>query len=183
MKNLSGKVAAFLLIAILSCSQARAQQLSADERKLIDYIDAHQMEAVALLENVTNIMSPTEDLAGVKQVGAVFQRELESLGMTARWVEMPAEMRRAGHLVAATRGTKGKRVLLLGHLDTVLSGERFRREGGRAYGTGASDMKGGDVILLYALKALHAAGALKDARVTVVLTGDEESAGDPAEVS
>ncbi len=183
MKNLTGKVAAFLLLAILSNSQARAQHLSADEQKIVDYIDAHQSDAVTLLENVINIMSPTENLAGVRQVGAVFERELGSLGMTARWVDMPAGMKRAGHLVAATRGIKGRRVLLLGHLDTVLNGEKFRREGGRAYGTGASDMKAGDVILLYGLKALHAAGALSDARVTVVLTGDEESAGTPADVS
>ena len=183
MKNLTGKVAAFLLITTLSCSQARGQHLSADERKIINYIDAHKADAVALLENVVNIMSPTENLAGVKQVGAVFKKELESLGMTARWIDMPAEMKRAGHLAGATGGTKGKRVLLLGHLDTVLSGEKFRREGERAYGTGASDMKAGDVILLYALKALQAAGALKDARVTVMLTGDEESAGTPPEIS
>lgn len=183
MKNLCGRVVACLLVAIISCSAARAQRLSADEQKIIAFVEAQQGEGVALLDNVTDIMSPTENLAGVRQVGAVFQKEFESLGMNARWIEMPAEMKRAGHLVAATRGTKGKRVLLLGHIDTVLSGEKFRREGGRAYGTGTSDMKAGNVILLYALKALHAAGALKDARVTVMLTGDEESAGSPAEIS
>jgi glutamate carboxypeptidase len=108
---------------------------------------------------------------------------LDSIGVKARWIDMPAEMKRAGHLVAATGDTRGKRVLLLGHIDTVLSGERFRRDGDRAYGTGVADMKAGDVILLQALKALHSAGALKDARVTVVLTGDEESAGSPVEIS
>jgi glutamate carboxypeptidase len=44
-------------------------------------------------------------------------------------------------------------------------------------------MKGGAVVLLYALKALHAAGALKDARIKVMYTGDEESAGLPLEIS
>ena len=92
---------------------------------------------------------------------------------------MPAEMKRAGHLLASTKGTRGKRILLLGHIDTVLRGEKFRREGKRAFGTGSSDMKAGDVVLLYALKALHATGALKDARITVMLTGDEESVGRP----
>lgn len=183
MKNASVKVTTCFLIAVIFCSPARAQRLSAAEQKVVAYVDAQRGEAVALLENVTNIMSPTENLAGVRQVGTVFRKEFESLGMSARWVEMPAEMKRAGHLVASTRGTKGKRVLLLGHLDTVLSGEKFRPEGGRAYGTGTSDMKAGNVILLYALKALHAAGALGDARITVMLTGDEESAGAPAEIS
>ena len=183
MKNPGGKIAALLLVAALFCPQARAQQLSPEERKIVSHVEAQRGDAVALLKEVVDVMSPTEDLAGVKQVGASFKRELDSIGMRARWIDMPAEMRRAGHLVAATGGARGKRVLLLGHLDTVLSGERFRRDGDRAYGTGVSDMKAGNVILLYALKALHAAAALKDARVTVVLTGDEESAGSPVEVS
>ena len=92
-------------------------------------------------------------------------------------------MKRAGHLVAQSGGRSGKRLLLLGHLDTVLSGERFRRDGTRAYGTGAADMKGGAVVMLQALKALHAAGALEDRRITVMLTGDEEDAGMPLAVS
>jgi len=173
---------AFVFIA-LSFTLSDAQKLSGDEQKVIDYIDAHMGEAVSTLEKVVNIESPSEDIAGVKQVGSIFKREFESLGLTARWIDMPAEMKRAGHLVASTKGTKGKRVLLLGHIDTVLRGEKFRREGDKAFGTGSSDMKAGDVVLLYALKALHATGALKDTRITVMLTGDEESAGHPIEIS
>ena len=107
-----------------------------------------------------DIESPTENLAGVRAVGDAFAAELRAIGFGTRWVEMPAEMKRAGHLVAETGGTRGKRLLLLGHLDTVLAGERFRREGTRAFGTGTADMKGGAVVMLQALKALHAAGAL-----------------------
>src|SRR5258705_302685 len=44
-------------------------------------------------------------------------------------------------------------------------------------------MKGGDVVLLYALKALADVGALKDTRIIVMLTGDEEAAGRPVEKS
>lgn len=171
---------AFVFVA-LSFASSHAQRISADEQKIMEYVDAHVGEAIGTLESIVNIESPSEDMAGVKQVGMVFKRELESLGMTARWIDMPAEMKRAGHLVAATQGTKGKRVLLLGHIDTVLRGEKFRREGKRAFGTGSSDMKAGDVVLLYALKALHAAGALKDTRITVMFTGDEESVGRPIE--
>jgi len=92
-------------------------------------------------------------------------------------------MKRAGHVVAESGGTRGKRLLLLGHVDTVLSGEKFRREGARAFGTGTSDMKGGAVVMVQALKALHAASALKDRRITVMLTGDEEDAGLPLTAS
>ena len=172
-----------IILLILSATLIHAQKISAEEQKLVDYIDAHTNEAVALLEKTVNIESPTENLAGVKQVGAVFQAGLESLGFTAKWINMPPEMKRAGHLLAEKSGNKGKRVLLLGHLDTVLSGEKFRRDGNRAFGTGSSDMKAGDIVLYFALRALHDTGALKDASVIVMLTGDEEDSGDPVEVS
>ena len=70
-------------------------------------------------------------------------------------------MARAGHLVAVHRGSRGKRLLLIGHLDTVLEKEPFRREGDRAYGSGVSDMKGGNLVIVEALRALAAAGVLR----------------------
>lgn len=183
MKNSIAKLAVAFVLVILSFTFAHSQKISPDEQKLVDYIDAHKDEAVVLLEKVVNIQSPTENLAGVKQVGAIFKTEFEALGFKARWIDMPPGMKRAGHLLAEKEGTKGKRILLLGHLDTVLTGEKFRRAGNKAFGTGSSDMKAGDVVLFFALKALHETGALKDARVVVMLTGDEEDSGDPVEIS
>jgi glutamate carboxypeptidase len=163
-------------------ADGHAQKLAPDEQRIVSYIDAHTSGAVALLERSVNIESPTEDLAGVRKVGKLFKAELDDLGFATRWVEMPPSMKRAGHLIAEKKGTSGKRILLLGHLDTVLRGERFRREGDRGYGTGTSDMKAGDVVILYALEALRDAGALRDASVIVVLMGDEESSGLPKDV-
>ncbi len=177
------RIVAAIVFVVLFSTFIYAQKISPAEQKLVDYIDAHTAEAIALLEKTVNIESPTENLAGVRQVGAVFKQEFESLGLTARWINMPVEMKRAGHLLAEKKGTKGKRVLLLGHMDTVLSGEKFRREGDRAFGTGSSDMKAGDVVIYFALKALYETGALKDASVIVLLTGDEEDSGDPVEIS
>jgi glutamate carboxypeptidase len=97
-----------------------------------------------------------------------------------RWAELPAAMRRAGHLVAthtpAAGAARGPRLLLIGHLDTVFEGEgqRFVREDTVARGAGTSDMKGGDVAMLLALRALRDAGLLATMTVTVVMTGDEE---------
>jgi glutamate carboxypeptidase len=85
--------------------------------------------------------------------------------------------------VATTGGSKGKRVLMLGHMDTVLSGEPFRREGNLAHGTGTDDMKGGIVVMLLALQAMADAGMLADTQLTVMLTGDEEDVGVPLEAS
>ena len=169
-----------LLAALLAlCASAAQAGLDRTERAIARQAAAAQSDAEALLARVVDIESPTENIGGVRAVGDVFAAELRAIGFSTRWVELPASMKRAGHLVAETSGTKGKRLLLLGHLDTVLSGERFRRDGTRAYGTGTSDMKGGAVVMLQALKALHAAGALEGRRITVMLTGDEEDAGMP----
>lgn len=183
MSKLVKTIFAFFILFVISSIATFAQNLSAEEQKIVNYLDANSEAAISLLEKTVNIESPTENLAGMKEVGMVFKKELEAIGFNARWIEMPPEMKRAGHLLAEKKGAKGKRILLLGHLDTVLSGEKFRREGNVAYGTGTSDMKAGNVVLLYVLKALHAAGALKDANIIVLLTGDEENSGDPVEIS
>jgi glutamate carboxypeptidase len=169
-----------LLAALLAlCTNPAQAGLDRTERAIARQAAAGQSDAESLLERVVDIESPTENVAGVRAVGDVFAAELRAIGFGTRWVELPASMKRAGHLVAESSGTKGKRLLLLGHLDTVLFGERFRRDGTRAYGTGTSDMKGGAVVMLQALKALHAAGALEGRRIVVMLTGDEEDAGVP----
>jgi len=90
---------------------------------------------------------------------------------------------RAGHLVAEHPGP-GPGLLLIGHLDTVFEPDHpfqgWQQFGDTAAkGPGVTDMKGGDVIIVQALKALRAAGALERMNITVVMTGDEESSGDP----
>lgn len=153
------------------------------ERRIVDWVGEHVDEAIALLAESVEISSPTEDHAGVRRVGELFAREFEAIGFATRWVELPPELDRAGHLVAERQGPDGKRLLLIGHLDTVLPSTGWRREGDAGHGSGASDMKGGDVIVLYALKALHAAGALDGKQVIVYFTGDEEEPGRPREVA
>ena len=172
-----------ILVLAFGALPTLAQKLTPEEQKIIAYVDAHKDDAIALLEKIVNIESPTQNVAGVKQVGLAFKSEFDAIGFKTKWIEMPSEMKRGGHLVAEHTGAKGKKLLLLGHLDTVLSGEKFRREGTRAFGTGTSDMKAGDVVMLYALKALHNAGLLKDTQIAVMYTGDEEDSGDPVEIS
>jgi glutamate carboxypeptidase len=109
--------------------------------------------------------------------------QLRELGFDVRFAELPPATKRAGHLLAERAGTRGPRVLLIGHLDTVLPGGPGRREGEKFFGSGAGDMKGGNLIIIYALRALQAAGALDGARVGVIFTGDEEAPGDPIEIS
>ena len=156
--------------------------LNSDERALAAYIDAHNHESLALLERVVNINSGTQNFEGVREVGRVFGAELERLGFQTRWVD-GAAFKRAGHLVADHPGA-GPRFLLIGHLDTVFEKDspfqKFERIDERdARGPGIIDMKGGDVVMIGALRALESIGVLKSMNVIVVMTGDEEDSGDP----
>ena len=188
---------------------ARADGLSPDEQRIVAAVDALHGEAVAVLEKAVNVPSATQNLPGVRAVGDVFAAEFARAGFSTRWESLPAAMNRAGHLVAERAGTGGKRVMLIGHLDTVLEGRKYEpvppgarpvpdappganvdgahgtggRTGPRARGTGTSDMKGGDVVILLALRALQQNGALDGRRVAAILTGDEEDAGSPFAVS
>ena len=177
------RAALAVVVLLLLAAPALPQALSPVEQAIVAHVDARREAAIDLLARAVDIPSATENHAGVRKVGDLFAAELKALGFDTRWVEMPPEVGRAGHLVAEHRGNSGKRLLLIGHLDTVLQGEPFRRDGDRAYGSGVSDMKGGDVILVEALRALHAAGALDNRQVIVVMTGDEEDTGKPYSVS
>lgn len=169
---------------------ASGQALSPVEQAMSAWIDQHSTEELAFLEKVVNISSGTMNQAGVRAVGDEFAAELQALGFKTRWISMPPEMRRAGHLFAEHKAKKsrktGKTVLLIGHLDTVFEGEGQKwtlLDDSTAKGAGSSDMKGGDVAFLYALKAMKAAGTLDDANIIVALIGDEESGGEPDSIS
>ncbi|WP_415909433.1 M20/M25/M40 family metallo-hydrolase [Oleiharenicola sp. Vm1] len=170
-------------LALLLSPLALRAALTPEEERIAAYIDAHRADFVRDLEAAVKIDSATENLAGVRAMSDFFGAQLSELGFAYRFAPLPAETKRAGHLVAERTGTRGQRVLLIGHLDSVLPGGAFRLEGDKAYGAGTSDIKGGDLVLIYALKALHAAGALENTRILVVMTGDEEAPGQPLAVS
>jgi len=175
-----------LFSAGISASHA-AQTLDANEEAIVAWSEAHVDDAVDLLEKLVNINSGTLNQQGVKDVGVVLRKELDALGFQTRWIGMPEEMQRGGHLFGKLNGDRGKKILLIGHLDTVFEPDdafqNFGREGSKATGPGVEDMKNGDVIIIYALKALQQAGVLDGAQIVAAFTGDEESAGRPLKVS
>ena len=180
--NLKRMAVSLLMYGFMSA----AHGLTPDEKAMLDWIDVHQDEAIALLEETVNIGSGTMNHAGVRAVGDAMAASMEELGMAIEWIDMPPEVNRAGHLVARKDGI-GAKFLLIGHLDTVFEADdtfqAFTREGNVATGPGISDMKSGNVVLVYALKALAAAGALEDIPVAVIFTGDEEKPGKPLNVA
>lgn len=171
-----------LLLIALAGLLPQAGGLTPGERALTTFIDANNEGALTLLERVVNINSGTMNLAGVQETGKVFRAEFDGLGFRTEWVD-GAPFGRAGHLVAEHPGT-GPRILLIGHLDTVFEPDspfqKFERVSPTAAkGPGITDMKGGNVVMLHALKALQSTGQLKSMNIVVVMTGDEESAGRP----
>nr|MDQ3083009.1 M20/M25/M40 family metallo-hydrolase [Gemmatimonadota bacterium] len=159
--------------------------LTATEARIRDAVLTHYEPSIALLQRSVDIPSGTNNLAGVRKVGDLFGAELRGLGFETRWETLPDSLHRAGHLIAVHPGTRGPRLLLIGHLDTVFEGQGqgWVREDTIARGAGTSDMKGGNVAMILALRALADAGQLKDMHITVIMTGDEESVGQPISVS
>ena len=163
-----------------------APTLSAQERSLVREIDRSFPAELALLEKLVNQNSETMNFDGVAAVGLPFLQGFKDLGFETHWEDLRATANRAGHVVAVRNGHIGQRLLLLGHLDTVhpktSSFNRFVRDGDIARGPGTDDMKNGDAVILYALKALQSKGLLRDRSITVILTGDEEMSADDATV-
>ena len=179
-------ISTLALVLTLAAAQPQSPTLTAEERALTAFVDAENPRALALLERVVNINSGTMNLAGVRTTGAAFRPEFDALGFKTEWVD-GAPFGRAGHLVAEHPGP-GPRLLLIGHLDTVFEPDspfqKFERVGATAAkGPGITDMKGGNVVMIQALRALQSAGTLKSMNIVVVLTGDEEAAGRPLEAS
>jgi len=195
-----------IIIAMTSLAQKvkttaanTAQGLTKEEQQVMAWIDAHMPQAIEMLKESVNINSGTLNIEGVKKVGALFAKEFEKAGFTSEWVAMPDSIKRAGHLVASRRAgaaassnsspsKKGKRLFLIGHLDTVFEPDMPANpftmlNDSTATGQGVNDMKGGDVVVIMALQALEQAGLLKNTDITAYFTGDEEHAGYPREVT
>ncbi|HXH53708.1 MAG TPA: M20/M25/M40 family metallo-hydrolase [Sphingomicrobium sp.] len=178
-------------LALLLPAAPAAARLSPAEQAMIRTVDSEQERTIAMLERWVNQNSGTMNHEGVAAVGRMLRAELEPLGFAVEWIDMKAAGR-AGHIVARhvprSRGNgRGKRMLLIGHLDTVFEPDspfqRWERQGDWAVGPGTVDDKGGMAVMIAALRAMHRAGTLRNADVTVVLTGDEEDPGDPLDIT
>lgn len=171
-----------ILISLLSYSQT-----SKVERQIIKSVNNHTKSSEDLLKKAININSGTMNFDGVRKTGELFKSELDKLGFKTQLTSGEA-YGRAGHLIATKEGKKGPKFLLIGHLDTVFELDSPFQEytmlnDSIIKGPGAADMKGGDVIIILAMKALKDAGVLDDMSIEIIMTGDEEKSGDPLELS
>lgn len=176
----------FFLILLFSYSYADSSLNS-----IIPYIKQFarhdQQNSLNLLETLVNINSGTENANGVYEIGKILEAQFQALGFNTYWVEEPKNMHHAGTLIAERKGNRGKKILLIGHLDTVFPSNspfrEFKKSGNLAKGPGVIDDKGGDVVILSTLKALQAIHGLDNTSITIALTGDEENSGKPTSIS
>ncbi|MHB8690148.1 MAG: M20/M25/M40 family metallo-hydrolase [Solirubrobacteraceae bacterium] len=130
--------------------------------------------AVADLKSLVDVSTPSRDVEGAEDAirlavgmlppGAVFDRVRCSTPGSA------------DDLIAHVAGTGQGRLLLVGHIDTVIdhaAHQPLRVEGPRLYGSGTADMKGGDVLALGVARSL-AARPSSFAEIAVLLVTDEE---------
>lgn len=162
--------------------------LSSQEEALVAWIDEWQHLILEELELHVGMNTGTDNIEGLDQYRNYLQAELDKLGFTTQIHSSEpisvlscaaTQVEIADHLVASIKGKSKKRVLLNGHMDTVFSKEdEFQTltifEDGTLTGPGVADMKGGIVIMLYALRALKIEGLLEHANITVLLNSDEE---------
>jgi glutamate carboxypeptidase len=185
-----------LLLALFSAALSlhaisqSGQLLSPEEKAMVSNIDANEQASNNLLQQLVDINSGTHNREGVREVGKIMTAQLSDLGFNVKWIPMDS-VQRAGVLVAEhpcpQAGKCGKRMLLIGHMDTVFEKsspfQTYSVKGNIGTGPGVNDMKGGLVDMIFALQALRAAGVLKNAEITIGLSGDEEAHGEPASIS
>ncbi|MCB7482276.1 M20/M25/M40 family metallo-hydrolase [Christiangramia sediminis] len=177
----------FIFLFIFSFSISGFSQLNKTEKKIIKAVDMHTDESLKLLEKAVNINSGTMNFKGVREVGELFKAELDKLGFETQLTSGEA-YGRAGHLIATHEGKPGLKLLLIGHLDTVFELDSPFQNSSMENDSimkapGVADMKGGDVVIILAMRALKEAGILDEMSVKIVMTGDEEKSGDPIELS
>lgn len=167
---------------------AVAGELSQREQQMLGWIDTRREQLVQELSEHVAINTGTENISGINRYRELLAKDLQQLGFATS--EYPAgplpvltcaggSVSVADNLVATHKGSSPRRILLNGHMDTVFSAsDDFQTlsvaADGTLHGPGVLDMKGGIVVMLNALRALSAAGYLKDANITVLFNSDEE---------
>lgn len=142
---------------------------------------SYQSEFLRRLETLVNIDSGTGQVEGIEEIVGYLKHWLNELDFT---VTLDSMDHYGPNLIARRQGRGTRRVLLVGHIDTVYNAgaaqsHPFRLHDGRAYGPGVSDMKSGVLLGIYAARALIEAG-FDDYGELVMFWNSDEEVGSPA---
>jgi glutamate carboxypeptidase len=139
------------------------------------------------LKDLVNIESGSDDREGLDRISQVIFDKLKALGGEVAFVEPVSDAYRMrdtppkiGRMVHATfKGAGTKKVLMIGHMDTVyrrgmLARQPFRIDGDKAYGLAISDDKQGVAMIIHTVATLKQLGFRDYGTVSVLINGDEE---------
>ena len=189
-------LSSLLVVAALSLSSnlsyannLSVSKLDSNEEKIVQQVNANLPLAMQEIEQAVNINSGSMNFSGVKKVGSLAKKQLSEIGFDVQWLDGSA-FNRAGHIQAThlSHNPNAIKILMIGHLDTVFAkNDSFQKftmlSDTQAAGPGVADMKGGNTIIISALRALKKLNLLDNASIKVLLTGDEESSGRPLSLS
>ena len=183
-QSLPGKFTACSIISLALASSATA----APREREYSLAQKEKAALVETLREIVSIESGSRDKAGLDQLAALLASRLTALGGKVEVIEpsaaditrlhdTPQELGKT--VLARFEGNGKRRILLLGHMDTVyprgtLAKKPFRVEGSRAYGPGIADAKSGVAVILHTLTILKALKFRDYAVLTVAINGDEE---------
>jgi glutamate carboxypeptidase len=179
------------LIITLACTLPLTSyaELDENEKQIVKQVEINVPQAIQQIEQAVNINSGSLNIEGVKKVGKLASEQLAAIGFKVEWLDGSA-FKRAGHVLATheSRNPSAIKILMIGHLDTVFAKHddftTYQQLGAdQASGPGVADMKGGNTIIITALKSLQALNLLENVSIKVLLTGDEESSGRPLNLS
>ena len=147
------------------------------ENKILEQIKKSETAMLDTLAQIVNIDSGYDALEGIDEVAHIIGDFLTPYGFEVQYIETPNA---PTHVLAKRPRPGKKKVMLMGHMDTVFpkgtaAARPFRIEDGKAYGPGVMDMKAGIAISLYTVKALLDNG-WDDTDLTLFFCGDEEPA-------
>lgn len=148
------------------------------EQALVDAVDRREQEAIDLLRDLVNCDSGTYNKDEADRAGSILA---DTIGKLDFQVERLPQEQFGDHVRAVKPGKGDKRILFVGHFDTVfprgtVAQRPFNIDGDRATGPGVYDMKSGIVVLLTALAALRETNApvWDDVTFTAIFNSDEE---------
>ena len=180
---------ALILTLASTLSLTSHAALDKNEREIVKQVEQNMPQALEEIKQAVNINSDSLNIEGVKKVGAIATEQLKAIGFEVEWLDGSA-FNRAGHVLAThkSKNPDAIKILMIGHLDTVFAKhDNFTTykqiDEHTASGPGVADMKGGNTIIITALKSLQALNLLENVSVKVLLTGDEESSGRPLSLS
>lgn len=148
--------------------------------RILNQIASYHDEIIRFASDLVTV--PTENPPGraYKQCAEIITQELSAIGLKSRLVEIPHK-EHPRYCILSYEGKNKRTLYFHGHYDVVPATDKnqFRPfvRGGKLFGRGSSDMKGGLAAMIYAIKALKECRQELNGTIGLTIVPDEETGG------